>query len=212
MSNERIEDLAEVYKALERIEHTVRQIPTSTSLEEIAEQLEPILAAQVERCQKIEQAQVRIEQEFNGQQRAIKQAASEVTNQFRGYQERMRNDMAEIRRAATQCEGAAAQYDNQAQDLSQRLIKTMSNVEGYLRHVAESSAGLIERQEREFTKACERLGAAINRLKSASGHILLWIAGAALLGTIVGALLASLLILGRLQQLGIINQGDSYRP
>jgi len=212
MSIDRTENLAAVYEALERIEQTVRLIPTAMSLEEIAQQLEPILAAQVERCRKIEQAQARIEEEFNRQETLVKQSASEIADQFRRYQERMQKDMIEVRQAATQCECAAAQSSNLAEDLSQRLLTTISNVEGYLRHVGESSTELIGREEREFTRTCERLRVAINRLKSASYHMIWLIAGAALIGVIFGALLASLLILERLQQMGLINQASGYRP
>src|SRR5262249_21397208 len=166
MSIDRTRELAEVYDALERIEQSIRLIPTTMSLEEIAQQLEPILAAQVERCRKIEQAQARIEAEFNRQETLVKQSANEIADQFRRYQHRMQKDMAEVRQPATQCEGAAAQYSDLAENLSQRLLKTMSNVEGYLRHVGESSTELMRREEREFTGTCERLRLAINRLKS----------------------------------------------
>ena len=152
MSIDRTRELAEVYEALQRIEQSIRLIPTTMSLEEIAKQLEPILAKQVERCRTIELAQARIEAEFNRQGTLVKQSANEIADQFRGYQDRMQKDMAEVRQAATQCESAAAQCRNLAEDLSQRLLKTMSNFEGYLRHVGESAAALIRREEREFTK------------------------------------------------------------
>ena len=212
MNTDRTGDLAGVYEALERIESTVKLIPSSTSLEEIAQQLEPIIAAQVERCRRIEQAQARIEEQFNRQKTLVEQSAKEVADQFRRYQERMQKDMIEVRQAATQCESAAAQCRNLAEDLSQRLLTTISNVEGYLRHVGESAAALIRREEREFTKTCEKLGVAIDRLKFASYHVIWWIAGAALIGVILGALIASLLILARLQQMGLINQANAYRP
>jgi Skp family chaperone for outer membrane proteins len=205
-------ELAEVYEALERIEQSIRLIPTNMSLEEIARQLEPILAVQVERCRTIELAQARIEAEFNRQETLVKQSANEIADQFRRYQERMQKDMIEVRQAATQCERGAAQCSSLAEDLSQRLLRTTSNVEGYLRHVGESSSELMRRQEREFTRTCERLKVAINRLKSAGYHVIWLIAGAALTGAILGALLASLLILARLQQMGLINQGSGYRP
>src|SRR5215472_12610113 len=205
MSIDRTEELAEVSEALERIEQSIRLIPTNMSLEEIARQLEPILAAQVERCRTIEQAQARIEGEFNRQGTLIKQSANEIADQFRRYQDRMQKDMAEVRQAATQCESAAAQSSKLAEDLSQRLLKTTSNIEGYLRHVAESSTELMRREEREFTATCEKLKVAINRLKSASYHMICLIAGAALIGVILGALLAALLILARLQQMGLID-------
>jgi len=212
MNTDRTGDLAGVYEALERIESTVKLIPSSTNLEEMAQQLEPIIAAQVERCRRIEQAQARIEEQFNRQKTLVEQSAKEVADQFRRYQERMQKDMIEVRQAATQCESAAAQCRNLAEDLSQRLLKTMSNVEGYLRHVGESSTELMRREEREFTGTCERLKVAINRLKLASYHVIWWIAGAALIGVILGALLAALLILARLQQMGLIDQGSGYRP
>src|SRR5262245_64916144 len=97
MSIDRTEELAEVYEALERIEQSIRLIPTNMSLEEIARQLEPILAAQVERCRTIEQAQARIEAEFNRQGNLVKQSANEIADQFRRYQERMQKDMAEVK-------------------------------------------------------------------------------------------------------------------
>ena len=78
MSIDRTEELAEVYEALERIEQSIRVIPTNMSLEEIARQLEPILAAQVERCRTIELAQARIEAEFNRQEALLKQSANEI--------------------------------------------------------------------------------------------------------------------------------------
>ena len=212
MSTDRTADLAGVYEALERIESTVKLIPSSTNLEEMAQQLEPIIAAQVERCRRIEQAQARIEEQFNRQKTLVEQSAKEVADQFRRYQERMQKDMIEVRQAATQCESAAAQSSNLAEDLSQRLLTTISNVEGYLRHVGESSTELMQREEREFTGICERLKVAINRLKSAGYHVIWLIAGAALIGAILGALLAALLILARLQQMGLINQGSGYQP
>jgi hypothetical protein len=70
----------------------------------------------------------------------------------------------------------------------------------------------MRREEGELTRACERLKVAINRLKLASYHVIWWIAGAALIEVILGALLSSLLILARLQQMGLINQGSGYRP
>jgi len=212
MSLDQTKDLEGVCEALERIEQTVRLIPTSTNLEEIAQQLEPIIAAQVERCRRIEQAQARIEEQFNRQKTLVEQSANEIADQFRRYQERMQKDMAEVRQAATQCECAAAQSSNLAEDLSQRLLKTTSNVEGYLRHVGESSTELMRREEGELTRACETFKVAINRLKCASYHVIWWIAGAALIGVILGVLLSSLLILARLQQMGLINQGSGYRP
>ena len=212
MSLDQTKDLEGVCEALERIEQTVRLISTATSLEEVAQQLEPILAAQVERCRKIEEAQARIEQEFNRQETVVKQNADQLADRFQLYQERMQKDMIEVKRVATQCERAAAQCSNLAEDLGQRLLRTTSNVEGYLRHVGESSARLIQREEREFTMTCERLKVAINRLKSAGYHVIWWIAGAALIGVILGALLAALLILARLQQMGLIDQGSGYRP
>jgi len=124
----------------------------------------------------------------------------------------MHKDMAEVRQSATQCQSGAAQCSNLAEDLSQRLLKTTSNVEGYLRHIGESAAGLIRREEQEFSRACERLRVGINRLKSASYHVIWWIVGAALIGAILGAFLASLLILARLQQMGLVNQTSGYRP
>ena len=124
----------------------------------------------------------------------------------------MQKDMIEVRQAATRCESAAAQSSNLAEDLSQRLLTTISNVEGYLRHVGESSTEFMRREEGEVTRACERLKVAINRLKSAGYHVIWLIAGAALIGAILGALLAALLILARLQQMGLINQGSGYQP
>src|SRR5215467_9816960 len=109
MSIDRTEELAEVSEALERIEQSIRLIPTNMSLEEIARQLEPILATQVERCRTIEQAQARIEAEFNRQKTLVEQSAKEVADQFRRYQERMQKDMIEVRQAATQCETAATE-------------------------------------------------------------------------------------------------------
>ena len=212
MSIDRTGELAEVYEALERIDQSIRLIPTNMSLEEIARQLEPILAAQVERCRTIQLAQARIEAEFNRQEALVTQSANEIADQFRRYQERMHKDMAEVRQAATQCERGAAQCSSLAEDLSQRLLKTTSNVEGYLRHVAESSTELMRREEREFTGTCERLKVAINRLKSAGYHVIWLIAGAALIGAILGALLASLLILVRLQQMGIVDKPSGYQP
>src|SRR5262249_8507610 len=212
MSIDRTRELAEVYEALQRIEQSIRLIRTITSLEEIAKQLEPILAKQVERGRTIELAQARIEAEFNRQGTLVKQSANEIADQFRRYQERMQKDMAEVRQAATQCESAAAQSGKLVEDLSQRLLKTTSNIEGYLRHVGESSTELMRREEGDLTRACERLKVAINRLKLASYHVIWWIAGASLIGAILGALLASLLILARLQQMGLINQGSGYRP
>ena len=212
MSIDRTRELAEVYEALQRIEQSIRLIPTNMSLEEIAKQLEPILAKQVERCRTIELAQARIEAEFNRQETLVKHSANEIADQFRRYQERMQKDMAEVRQAARQCESAAAQSGKLAEDLSQRLLKTTSNIEGYLRHVGESSTELMRREEREFTGTCERLKVAINRLKSASYHMICLIAGAALIGEILGALLASLLILERLRETGLINQASGYRP
>ena|SRR5262249_55335916 len=211
MSLDQTKDLEGVCEALERIEQTVRLIPTSTNLEEIAQQLEPILAAQVARCRKIEQAQARIEEEFNRQMTVIKRSANELADQFGRYQQRMQKDMTEVKQAAIQCESAAAQCSKLAEDLSQGLLKTTLNVEGYLKHVGKSSTELIRREEREFTMTCERLKVAISRLRSASYHVIWWIVGAALIA-ILGAILASLLILARLQQMGLINQGSGYRP
>jgi len=212
MNTDRTGDLAGIYEALERIESTVKLIPSSTSLEEIAQQLEPIIAAQVERCRRIEQAQARIEEQFNRQETLVEQSAKDVADQFRRYQERMQKDMIEVRQAATQCESAAAQSSNLAEDLSQRLLKTTSNVEGYLRHVGESAAGLMRREEQDFAMTCERLRVVINGLKSVSYHVIWWIAGGALIGAILGALLASLLILERLQQMGLIDKASGYQP